>query len=236
MTFRLISFDLCPFVQRSVITLQEKGEAYDIEYIDLENKPDWFKAISPFGKVPVLEVSGAVAAKEITGTEVVVESAVINEYLDEVTGTPLHPADPLRRAHNRGWIEYGSALLVENYRLMLAADEEQARTLAKKCNSMLATLEKAFVGPFFNGDEFSLVDAALAPALQRIDWCEQLEPSLQLWAGRSVAKSWWQQLSTRPSVVASLLPGMQDNFTSYLQGRGSPTRNVEPSWLGTRTL
>ena len=49
----LISFNLCPYVQRSVITLEEKGVPYDIEYVDLYAKPDWFLKISPFGKVKV---------------------------------------------------------------------------------------------------------------------------------------------------------------------------------------
>src|SRR5512143_528618 len=50
----LVSFKLCPFVQRSVIMLKEKHVDFDITYIDLDNPPDWFKAISPFGKVPLL--------------------------------------------------------------------------------------------------------------------------------------------------------------------------------------
>ena len=69
----LISFKLCPFVQRSVIVLLEKEAPFDITYIDLSNPPDWFKAISPMGKVPVLKVDDTV----------LFESAVIMEYLDE---------------------------------------------------------------------------------------------------------------------------------------------------------
>ena len=38
----LISFKLCPFVQRSVITLLKKGVEFKITYVDLANKPDWF--------------------------------------------------------------------------------------------------------------------------------------------------------------------------------------------------
>ena len=63
----LISHDLCPYVQRAVIALTEKGVAFDKEYVDLANKPDWFKAMSPLGKVPLLKV----------GDEVIFESAVI---------------------------------------------------------------------------------------------------------------------------------------------------------------
>ena len=55
--FRLISFELCPYVQRSVMTLREKKVAYDIDYIDLSDRPDWFVELSPLGKVPVLEVT-----------------------------------------------------------------------------------------------------------------------------------------------------------------------------------
>lgn len=52
----LISFPLCPFVQRAIIALNEKGAEFDVVYIDLANKPDWFQKVSPFGKVPVLKV------------------------------------------------------------------------------------------------------------------------------------------------------------------------------------
>ena len=56
MKLKLVSFKICPFVQRSAITLLEKGIDYEIVYIDIKNPPDWFLAISPFGKVPVLKV------------------------------------------------------------------------------------------------------------------------------------------------------------------------------------
>ena len=52
----LISHDLCPYVQRAVIALTEKEVAFDRIYVDLANKPDWFLAISPLGKVPLLRV------------------------------------------------------------------------------------------------------------------------------------------------------------------------------------
>ncbi|MDH4275939.1 MAG: glutathione S-transferase family protein, partial [Gammaproteobacteria bacterium] len=108
----LISFDLCPFVQRSVITMLEKNVAYKITYIDLANPPDWFLKISPFGKVPALRV----------GDKTLFESAVINEYLDDITPPSMHPQDPLQRALNRAWIEFGSELIGTQYMLSIAAD------------------------------------------------------------------------------------------------------------------
>src|SRR5437660_10861277 len=98
---RLISHKLCPYVQRAVIALSEKGVAFERIDIDLANKPDWFLAISPLGKTPVLQV----------GDVAIFESAVILECLEETQPHQLHPADPLRRAVHRGGSEFGSGVL-----------------------------------------------------------------------------------------------------------------------------
>jgi glutathione S-transferase len=58
--YHLISHDLCPYVQRAVITLCEKGVSFERTYVDLANKPDWFLAISPLGKTPVLKIGDEV--------------------------------------------------------------------------------------------------------------------------------------------------------------------------------
>src|SRR3954466_14364818 len=93
---RLISHKLCPYVQRAVIALTEKGVTFERIDIDLANKPDWFLAISPLGKTPVLQADDTA----------IFESAVILEYLEEPQPHQLHPADPLRRAEHRAWIEF----------------------------------------------------------------------------------------------------------------------------------
>ena len=107
MAIRLISFKTCPFVQRAVITL-------DITYVDLADPPDWFVQLSPLQKVPVLEVDG----------EVLFESAVINEYLDDITGGELQPREPLQRARNRAWIEFASDMLGNLYMMKMSKDAE----------------------------------------------------------------------------------------------------------------
>ena len=86
-SLKLISHKLCPYVQRAVIALTEKGIEFERIDIDLGNKPEWFLAISPLGKTPVLQV----------GDVAIFESAVILEYLEETEAKPLHPVDPLRR-------------------------------------------------------------------------------------------------------------------------------------------
>lgn len=106
----LVSHHLCPYVQRAAIALSEKGVAFERITIDLAAKPEWFKAISPLGKVPLLRV-----ARPDRGDAVLFESAVICEFIEETqAGTPLHPRDPIERARHRAWIEFASAVLSED--------------------------------------------------------------------------------------------------------------------------
>ena len=108
-TLKLISHKLCPYVQRAVIALTEKGVAFERIDIDLASKPDWFLKVSPLGKTPVL----------VVGEHAIFESAVILEYLEETQAGPLHPASrrhegrphpPDRPRGNSGRCNRGSPL------------------------------------------------------------------------------------------------------------------------------
>ena len=169
-TLKLVSFDLCPYVERSRIVLFEKAVAHELEFIDLRNKPAWFLALSPMGKVPVLIVDG----------KPIFESMVINELLEELYPAPrLLPAAPLDRAEARSWIVFANdAVMPAGHRAMLALApatgsdaEEAARTAAlAPVRAAFETLERTLErreAPFFLGDELSLVDAAYAPFLRR---------------------------------------------------------------------
>src|SRR5687768_16715354 len=99
--FTLVSHALCPYVQRAAIVLAEKRVPFERVTIDLADKPAWFTAVSPMGKVPLLRV----------GDAVLFESAAICEYLEDTTAPALHPADPVERARHRAWMEFGSNVL-----------------------------------------------------------------------------------------------------------------------------
>ncbi len=94
--YHLISSYTCPWVQRSVKTMRAKGVEFDVTYINLRDKPDWFLEISPHGKVPVLKVDDVP----------LFESNAIAEYLDEEVAPRLHPQAPIVRALNRAWTDY----------------------------------------------------------------------------------------------------------------------------------
>src|ERR1700743_3687123 len=136
-SLKLISHKLCPYVQRAVIALTEKGVSFERIAIDLANKPDWFLTISPLGKTPVL----------LVGDHAIFESAVILEYLEETQARPLHPADALHAAEHRAFIEFGSAVLNDIAGLYSAADEAIFNAKAVQLEARFVRLETRVVGP-----------------------------------------------------------------------------------------
>jgi glutathione S-transferase len=212
----LISFETCPFVQRSVITLLEKGIEFDITYIDLENKPDWFLKISPFGKVPVLKVDD----------KVVFESAVINEYLDEVNPPSMHPSDPLEKALNRAWIEFSSGLNMSMFFWAMAKNQDDHDRHFEKMMSDLKKVEAQLnATPFFNGGSFCIIDAAFAPFFMRLEFIADalgthyLEKTPKLLA-------WHQALMAKESVQKSVVSDIKEKFVTYITDRDTVVGNA----------
>ena len=165
MTLHLISHNLCPYVQRAVISLCEKGVTFERTYIDLANKPDWFLEISPLGKTPILLVNGVP----------IFESAVILEYLEETQANPLHPGGPLKRARHRAWMEYGSATLNDIAGFYSAPDEQALAVKAKALRDKFLRLEGELgAGPYFSEDRFSLVDVVFGPVFRYFNTFDQI--------------------------------------------------------------
>ena len=155
---RLISHKLCPYVQRAVIVATEKNIPFERVDIDLASKPDWFLKLSPTGKVPVLEVT------ESDGTtHILFESAVIAEYLDEISGERLLPSEPLARARQRAWVEYASTVLADIARLYSSAGSGSFDDARISLEARLETLEHALAGPWFAGERFGRL-VLIAPA------------------------------------------------------------------------
>ncbi|HSV35281.1 MAG TPA: glutathione S-transferase family protein, partial [Ramlibacter sp.] len=132
----LISHPLCPYVQRAAIVLAEKNAAFTRRYVDLAAKPDWFLAISPLGKTPVL----------LAQDEPLFESAVICEYLDETIAPKLHPEGALERARHRGWMEFGSAVLNTIAGFYGAPDARTLQARRAELHARFAQIENALSG------------------------------------------------------------------------------------------
>ena len=211
---RLISHKLCPYVQRAAIVAAEKGIDFERVDIDLAEKPDWFLAISPTGKVPLLEVTEADGNKHL-----LFESAVIAEYLDEIgAGERLLPADPLQRARERAWVEFASAALADFYRLYTAADGASFEVATVAIEERLETIDKEIAGVWFAGEAFGLVDAAFAPVFRYIDVFERaLGTGLVSRSARIGA--WARALAQRPSVIGAVPADYADRLLSFVTGK-----------------
>ena len=208
----LISHKLCPYVQRAVIALNEKGVPFERVDIDLANKPDWFLKISPLGKVPVLVVTGA------DGKEVALfESNVICEYIEDTQGgAKLHPQDALQRAQHRAWMEFGSTILSELWGLETTGDPAIFESKRQAVAAKFARVEEALgSGPFFAGKNFSLVDAVFAPIFRYFDVFDQLT-DLSVFADTPKVRAWRETLAKRPSVRTAVGPDYPQLLHAFL--------------------
>lgn len=219
MSLKLISFELCPFVQRSVITLLEKGMDFEISYLtlqELKNPPEWFQEISPLGKVPVLRVDDTT----------LFESSVIMEYIDEISPPSLHPADPLQRALNRAWIAFGGDLLMSQYRYATAADENTFNQGKQSVDDNLLKLEAVLSdGPYFNGSEFQLIDAAYASFFMRLDILEG-QCNSGFYANKPKVSAWAASLRERETVINSVVPDLADKYIDYCSNAGEYAKKM----------
>jgi len=208
----LISSDRCPFVQRSIITLEQKNVPYTMTYVDPYAAPDWFHTVSPLGKVPVLRVDD---------DTVLFESAVINEYLDDITPGQLHPEDPLHRAMNKSWIEFGGGCLSNTFRLMTVETETEFNEVLADLKSALQRLDAVCSdGPYFNGEKFSLIDAAYAPMFIRFSLLEDMI-GVRPTEGTKRLQNWQQALLSLPSVQVANTPILPTRFRELMAEKKS---------------
>jgi RNA polymerase-associated protein len=157
----LYSGTTCPFSQRCRLVLFEKGMDFEIRDVDLFNKPEDISVMNPYGQVPVL----------VERDLILYESNIINEYIDERFPHPqLMPADPVQRARAR--------LLLLNFErevfIHIDALEKQdtkkvdkARAVVRDQLSQLAPVVAK--SKYMMGEDFTMIDVALAPLLWRLD-------------------------------------------------------------------
>lgn len=213
----LVSHPLCPFVQRAAIALLEKGVSFDRIDIDLTAKPEWFLAISPTGKVPLLKIP-----QESGPDAVLFESMVICEYLEETQeGVKLYSADPLERARQRAWIEFGTATLTDAWLFLNAKDAATAAIKHAAFREKLERLEGVLEqGPYFGGATFSMVDAVFSPVFRYFDILEP-EVSTSLFDGLNRVSAWKGALMERASVLSSVGDDYPERFRKHLREHGA---------------
>lgn len=190
--------------------LSEKKIDFEVTEIDLKNKPDWFLKISPYGKVPVLQHDDAV----------IYESAIINEYLDEVfPEVPMLAEAPAERAYLRVWVDFCNTRVQPGLVGVLRAEPEEFDAKVKAFEETLALLEDELErhdapSPFFAGERLTLVDATFAPAFERFAVLPRLR-GYELPGRFARVRRWMTALEQHPAVASTSTP-MEDLVRNYL--------------------
>ena len=163
---KIVSFKICPFVQRITAMLAARNIDHGVEYISLRDKPQWFLDISPNGQVPVMITESG---------DALFESDAISEYIDEVYGPLEQDLSPERRAFNRAWSYQASKHYLVQCSTMQSADRDTLASREEKLGKSFARAEAQLgdKGPFFNGKTMGNVDMAWLPLLHRADIIER---------------------------------------------------------------
>ena len=210
-TLRLVSHHLCPYVQRAVIVLTEKAMPFERVYVDLVHPPQWFAEVSPLGKVPLLQV----------GDDILFESAIICEYLDETVGERLHPVDALQRAKHRAWMEFGSAILDSIWAFYTASNMQILETKAADLRDRFAWIEMELRdGPYFSGNRFSMVDAVFGPIFRYFDVFDEIA-DFRFFDDTPKVRAWREILATRPSVITAVSSEYPEQLRAFLKAKPS---------------
>ena len=217
---KVVSFKICPFVQRVTALLEAKNIPYEIEYISLSDKPQWFLDISPNAQVPVVITDD--------GTTLFESDAII-EYLEEANPPLQKGLNPEQKALNRAW----SYLASKNYLVQCSAQRSgDAEILAERSTKFARVFDKAekqLTGSrYFNGNDLGMVDIAWLPLLDRAHIIEE-NTGYDFIGSRPKVKAWQKNLLAtglaKKSVATDFEAAFKDFYLSdktYL-GRGCDT-------------
>jgi glutathione S-transferase len=207
----LVSYELCPYVQRSIITLIEKDLEHKRKYIDLNNPPEWFLKMSPLGKVPLLIVNNE---------HVIFESAVICEYLDEITPGSLHSKNPIIKAIHRAWIEFGSQMLNDIGSLYNCQTASTFKDKTRVLQEKFLRLEDTIKTPYFSGNDFRMVDAIYATIFRYFDVMAPYLP-FDIFEKCPKVSEWRSNLNNRNSVINAVKPNYPAKLLAFLRERNT---------------
>ncbi|WP_306031308.1 glutathione S-transferase family protein [Stappia sp. MMSF_3263] len=217
--YKIVGHRLCPYVQRVVIVMREKGLAFERTDIDLDNKPFWLQDISPGRQVPVFRIGP---------DDWLFESGAIARYLDRVSGGGLMPDDPLAQARHEAWMGYADGLLSIVARIIYRdADASALSASMTELAERLKTIDERFrPRPYFAGEAFGLVDAVFATLFRYFPVLDAASDA-KLEAGLPGALAdWWTVVRRRASVTDAVPRTYEAELIRFIAGKESHAGQV----------
>ena len=204
---KLVSFKICPFVQRVTAALEAKNIDYEIEYIDLKNKPQWFLDISPNGQVPIMQTESGIT---------LFESDAIIEYIEDEYGPLEDNVSNEQRALDRAWSYLGSKHYLAQCGTMSSKDKETFETRSEKLLKAFKKVETQLSGKsvFFKSDQLSNVDMAWLPLLHRAHLVKA-HSGFDFFCGLPKLQAWQQALLNTELAEKSVSEDFNSLFTNF---------------------
>lgn len=201
---QLIGNPICPYCQRARIALDDAGIAHEWTELDFTDKPDWFMALTPVGKVPVLRHQG----------RSVFESGAIVEYVNDLAAQRYLPADPLRRAQVRSWALYAERLHDEARAYFTARTDADMSAARQRLLDRLARLAEPGVSLFIEGTTLTLAGIYMAPLFVLLQALP--EDGTPVAREHAVVAALAEQLLAQPAVSRINSADYRERFTRFV--------------------
>lgn len=203
---KVISFKICPFVQRVTAMLEAKNVPYKVDYISLQDKPQWFLDISPTGQVPVLITESGIA---------LFDSNAIVEYLDDIFDPIELKLTAEQRALDRAWCYQATKCYLMQCSAQRSKDLETLKERAAKLDKVFDKAEKALGnGPYFKGKDLSNVDIAWITLLHRAAIIENYS-RYDFFEKYSKIKKWQKALLKEKALTNSVANDFEKAFIEF---------------------
>jgi len=204
---KLVSYKICPFVQRVTAVLETKNIPYEIEYIDLKNKPQWFLDVSPHGQVPIMITEA--------GTTLF-ESDAIVEYVEDEFGAIEENVSNEQRALDRAWSYLGTKNYLAQCGTMNSGDEETFTQRSEKLITTFKKVEEHLSGntKFFKSDQLSNVDMAWITLLHRVEIVKQ-HRGFDFLCGLPKMQAWQKALMATKLAEKTVSADFEALFTTF---------------------
>ncbi|MEM7541256.1 MAG: glutathione S-transferase family protein [Pseudomonadota bacterium] len=208
---KLISFTICPFLQRVTAVLAAKNAIWESIYIDrgekpICDKPEWFIAMSPHGQAPILITEDGRS---------IFESDPISEYVDEAIGEPISACDPVKKAQDRAWNALANKVLSSQCAALRSASKSMLETKLDELGVDLEKIQNRIQGePYVDGETIGMIDLAWLPILHRFDIVER-HTAFDILSEFPQLKRWQRALLATGIAEKSVAENFEQRFSAF---------------------
>ncbi len=210
----LFLFAICPFAQRVNMSLIHSKLNYDKIILTPSEMPDNFNDISPLGNVPVLRLNK---------TQSIFESAVINDYIAQISPVKMEPEEPIKCAQMRAWSEYVGTCMEALNHVLQADDKEQFKQANQTLIETFKVLSKQIEssGPYFYGDQYTTIDSTYAPLFLRMKTLNNLFADFSLIGLPKNIEQWMDSLLDCETLKQSIIGDFPTIYRKFIANRAA---------------